>query len=219
MNGLGDSVTIGIVLTLIFGAAFFYLYSRLSQNEKRVSLLENLLLNLKMSTEASLMGPDMVEPTSSPAPLEKEDVEEVSEVEYANMLKGIDADIDTKTSAVDSQGDAVSRPSASASASATATATATATVTASEEEAAPSSVRKMDANYESMSLKELQALARQRSISGVPSRKRELIDALKKQGEAAPSAPAPLPVAEDELEGANFKVDFLVQKDLDEASV
>jgi hypothetical protein len=217
MNGLGDSVTIGIVLTLIFGAAFFYLYSRLSQNEKRVSLLENLLLNLKMSTEASLMGPDMVEPTSSPAPLEKEDVEEVSEVEYANMLKGIDADIDTKTSAVDSQGDAVSRPSASASA--TASASASATATASEEEAAPSSVRKMDANYESMSLKELQALARQRSISGVPSRKRELIDALKKQGEAPPSAPAPLPVAEDELEGANFKVDFLVQKDLDQASV
>jgi len=204
MNGLGDSLTIGIVLTLIFGAGFFYLYSRLSQNEKRVSLLENLLLNLKMSTEASLMGPDMVEPTSSPAPLEKGDVEEVSEVEYANMLKGIDAAVDTK--AASASAPEVEQPR----------------VPMQEEEApasAPSSIRKMDANYESMSLKELQALARQRSISGVPSRKRELIDALKKQGEAPPSAPAPLPVAEDELEGANFKVDFLVQKDLDETSV
>jgi hypothetical protein len=194
MNGLGDSLTIGIVLTLIFGAGFFYLYSRLSQNEKRVSLLENLLLNLKMSTEASLMGPDMVEPTSSPAPLEKGDVEEVSEVEYANMLKGIDAAVDTKP------------------ASASAPEVEQSRVPMQEEEApvsAPlSSIRKMDANYESMSLKELQALARQRSITGIPSRKRDLIDALKKQGESAPSAPMPLPIGEDELEGASFKVEL-----------
>jgi hypothetical protein len=85
---------------------------------------------------------------------------------------------------------------------------------ASASAAAPPSLRKMDANYESMSLKELQALARQRSITGVPSRKRDLIDALKKQGEAAPSAPMPLPVAEDELEGASFKVELEQDDDL-----
>jgi hypothetical protein len=86
---LGDSLTVGIVLTLIFGAVCFYLYSRMGQNEKRVGLLENLLLSLKMSTEASLFGPDMVEPTSSPAPLAASDVEDVSEENYAEMLKGI----------------------------------------------------------------------------------------------------------------------------------
>ena len=202
MNGLGDSLTIVIVLTLIFGAAFFYLYSRLSLNEKRVSLLENLLLSLKMSTEASLMGPDMVEATSSPAPLEKGDVDEVSEVDYADMLKGIGEakplvvnNQETVSDDVPAQGD--SRP-----------------VDAEAVKPVESvSIRKMDANYESLSLKELQALARQRGISGLPNRKREIVDALKKQGNASASSvtsaflePTPLPVAEGELEGASQEV-------------
>ena len=62
--------------------------------------------------------------------------------------------------------------------------------------------RKMDANYESMSLKELQALAKQRGLAGAGQmRKRELIDALKRQGEDAPSAPQPLPTV-NEFAGA-----------------
>lgn len=202
MNGLGDSVTIGIVLTLIFGAAFFYLYSRLSQNEKRVSLLENLLLNLKMSTEASLRGPDMVEPTSSPEPLEKDDVDDVSEVDYANMLKGIDGASSEKAD-VEVKAEAEAKAKANEQGQGQEEVISRSVV---EDESVP--VRKMDANYESMSLKELQALSRQRGISGVPSRKRELIDALKKQGEAAPLAPMPLPLAEDELDGGNFKVEL-----------
>jgi len=203
MNGLGDSLTIGILLTLIFGAACFYLYSRLSQNEKRVSLLENLLLNLKMSTEASMMGPDMVEPTSSPAPLETGDVDEVSEVEYADILKGIpavvsevvaDADVDVSVNVnVNAEAEAEEAFLRSA--------------------ASVTPVRKMDANYESMSLKELQALARQRGLNGIPSRKRELVDALKKQGGDVPLTPSPLSKIEGELEGATsaqgpFQVDI-----------
>jgi hypothetical protein len=87
MAGLSDSITIGILLLLIFGAVSFYLYSRMSQTEKRLGLLENLLLTLKLSTEASLMGPDSVEPVSSPAPLNPEDVDDVHEDDYAAMLK------------------------------------------------------------------------------------------------------------------------------------
>ena len=183
---LGDSLTVGIVLALIFGAVCFYLYSRMSQNEKRVGLLENLLLSLKMSTEASLFGPDMVEPTSSPAPLSSTDVEEVTEDTYADMLKGMG--------------------SAPAAAPATAAAAA-AEESISDEKAAEEllrslDTRKMDANYESMSLKELQALAKQRGLAGSGQlRKRELIDALKRQGEGAPSAPQPLPTV-NEFAGA-----------------
>ena len=95
MNGLSDSLTIGILLVLIFGAVSFYLYSRLSQNEKRVSLLENLLLTLKMNTEASLGGPDMVEAMGSPVQLSAEDIEGIHEEDYAEMLK----DINTTTPA------------------------------------------------------------------------------------------------------------------------
>ena len=203
MNGLGDSLTIGILLTLIFGAACFYLYSRLSQNEKRVSLLENLLLNLKMSTEASMMGPDMVEPTSSPAPLETGDVDEVSEVEYADILKGIPAVVSEVVADADTN----------ANANANANAEAEAEEAFLRSAASVTPVRKMDANYESMSLKELQALARQRGLNGIPSRKRELVDALKKQGGDVPLAPSPLSKIEGELEGATsaqgpFQVDI-----------
>jgi hypothetical protein len=203
MNGLGDSLTIGILLTLIFGAACFYLYSRLSQNEKRVSLLENLLLNLKMSTEASMMGPDMVEPTSSPAPLETGDVDEVSEVEYADILKGIPAVVS----------EVVADANIDVNANVNANAEAEAEEAFLRSAASVTPVRKMDANYESMSLKELQALARQRGLNGIPSRKRELVDALKKQGGDVPLAPSPLSKIEGELEGATsaqgpFQVDI-----------
>jgi len=187
---LGDSLTVGIVLALIFGAVCFYLYSRMSQNEKRVGLLENLLLSLKMSTEASLFGPDMVEPTSSPAPLSSTDVEEVTEENYAEMLKGLGSP-------------AAAAPSPAPAASAAAAVEESVSDEKAAEELLRSlDTRKMDANYESMSLKELQALAKQRSLAGAGQmRKRELIDALKRQGEDAPSAPQPLPTV-NEFAGA-----------------
>jgi hypothetical protein len=50
----------------------------------------------------------------------------------------------------------------------------------------------LDANYESMTVKELQGLAKQRGLTGVAARKRDLIDALKRQGMPAPAAPTPL---------------------------
>jgi len=187
---LGDSLTVGIVLALIFGAVCFYLYSRMSQNEKRVGLLENLLLSLKMSTEASLFGPDMVEPTSSPAPLSSTDVEEVTEETYADMLKGMGSTA------------AAPAPAAPASASAVTPEESVSDEKAAEEMLRSLDTRKMDANYESMSLKELQALAKQRGLAGAGQmRKRELIDALKRQGEDAPSAPQPLPTV-NEFAGA-----------------
>ena len=191
---LGDSLTVGIVLALIFGAVCFYLYSRMSQNEKRVGLLENLLLSLKMSTEASLFGPDMVEPTSSPAPLTSTDVEEVSEENYAEMLKGLGS---ASASAE------VKAPSAPVPAAAPLGAEESVSDEKAAEELLRSlDTRKMDANYESMSLKELQALAKQRGLAGAGQmRKRELIDALKRQGEDAPSAPQPLPTV-NEFAGA-----------------
>jgi hypothetical protein len=195
MAGLGDSLTIGLLLLIVFGAVCFYLYSRLSQNEKRVSLLENLLLSLKMNTEASLMGvegPDSVEPVSSPAPLESNDVDEE---EYSEMLQNI--------------------PQTSQTPSTPRVPTPTAPAPEEEDdellravaEVPVQNARKMDANYESMSLKELETLAKQRGITGVPKRKRDLIDALKKQGEAPPEAPVPMDSAPAELEeGFNVEI-------------
>jgi hypothetical protein len=103
MNGLSDSLTIGLVLALVFGALFFYLYSRLSQAEKRVSLTENILLDLKMATENTMMAMasvphshsqddetpytngqmvDHVEAVGLPEPVEKEEVEQIPDEEF-----------------------------------------------------------------------------------------------------------------------------------------
>ena len=174
--GLNDSLTVGILLLLVFGAVSFYLYSRMSRAERRMGLLENLLMDLKISTEAALsgpemLGPDSVEPTSGPAPLGMDDVDAVDEEDYAALA---------------------------------ATVTAVPAVAAAAAATAPSS-RTMDANYESMTVKELASLVKERGITGAGQRKRELIDALKRQGQAPPAAVQPLEIAEDELEGATVE--------------
>ena len=177
--GLSDSLTIGVLLILVFGAVSFYLYSRMSQTERRVGLLENLLMDLKMSTEAALAGPEMlgpesVEPVSGPAPLGMDDVDAVEEEEYAAAAAAVVAEVAAPAAATEA---AAAAPAVSSS--------------------------KMDANYESMTVKELAALAKERGLTGVGQRKREIIDALKRSGSAAPPAAAqPLKPIEDELEGA-----------------
>ena len=181
MAGLSDSITIGILLLLIFGAVSFYLYSRMSQTEKRLGLLENLLLTLKLSTEASLMGPDSVEPISQPAPLNSEDVDDVHEEDYAAMLKA------------SSPAPAVSEESAA------------------EELLRSMNLEKktsVDVNYESMSAKELKALVKERNLTGAPEKKREIIAFLKNNGvRVTDDAPQPLPAQPGDLEGG-FSVDL-----------
>ena len=191
MAGLNDSLTIGILLILIFGAVAFYLYSKLVQNEKRVGLLENLLVSLKMSTEASLGGPDSVEPISGPVPLE-----EVEEEEYADLLKemplekkeasspSVSSHAQEDEDELDAEALLRSLPVGSLPVSQP--------IADSNDVVPKSSASVVDANYESMTLKELQSLAKQRGVSGVAQRKRDLIDALKRQGLPAPAAPQPL---------------------------
>jgi hypothetical protein len=167
MSGLSDSLTVAILLTIVFGAVTFYLYSRMGQTEKRLGLLENLLLTLKMSTEASLMGPDSVEPVSSPQPLNSEDVDDVDEEKYAEILKNA-VGVEEVTAAVSPRADAEAEEEE---------ADAEELLRSIEVTPAP---KKMDVNYESMSLKELKSLAKERGVSSVPTTKREVIDVLKK---------------------------------------
>jgi hypothetical protein len=190
MAGLSDSLTIGILLLLVFGAAAFYLYSRMTQNEKRLGLLENLLLTLKMSTEASLMGPDSVEAVSQPGPLHADDVDEQ---DYAAMLQG--THMPSASAAAQQQQQQEDQPLQAADAEEVDAEQLLRSLAVPE--------RKMDVNYESMSAKELQTLAKERGITGLPMKKRELVDALKKQGGSVPVAPKPL---EDAM--SPFQVDL-----------
>lgn len=179
MNGLSDSLTIGLVLALVFGALFFYVYSRIGQVEKRVSLTENILLDLKIATENTLMamsgGPShhdehdhevgmgghdfvQIQATSAPEPLKHEDSEQIPDDDfYKAVLQN------EETAKVTKGQDS--------------------TVLHSDESGNERSGR-LDVNYESMTLKELKALAKQRGVNTTSMvHKKDFIDALKRQGQ------------------------------------
>jgi hypothetical protein len=173
MNGLSDSVTIGIVLALVFGALFFYIYSRVTQNEKRVSLIENMLIDLKMTLEGGWShgmahlqednGEETleanvinhIEPVSAPEPLNKDDVDE--EDMYKEVL---------------AQGSKVEEEDEEPEVK---------TVMLGSPKSSSVQVTKVQPNYESMSTKELKSLVKSRSLV-VPSAagKKELIATLRK---------------------------------------
>ena len=205
MAGLSDSLTIGILLILVFGAVSFYLYSRMGQNEKRLGLLENLLLTLKMSTEASLAGPDMVEAVSGASPLQAHDVDNVNEEEYADMLKEVSSLSSASSASSASPSANVSAPSneTEGDAEADAEAEAEALLRSMTIEKTPVNV-----NYESMTVKELRGLANERGLSSVLTKKKELVDALKR-GPAA-VVHTPLLPSHDELEGSEKVEGFAV---------
>lgn len=178
MNGLSDTLTIGLVLALVFGALFFYLYTRVNQVEKRVSLTENILLDLKVATENTIMSmsqpppPHMhmheevmqVEAISAPAPLAKEEIEEVNEEEfYKSVLAQASGPQDASPVHESVQG------------------------------------LKMDVNYESMTLKELKEEAKKRGVKvSATAHKKDVIDALKRSTQPAMSVLEPVPGAQAE---------------------
>ena len=191
MNTFSDSITIGIVITLVFGALFFYLYSRQVQNEKRVSLIENILLDLKMSTDANQswgsanwgLGRESdeaneqreqhehegtnnssvnhVEPVSAPEPLASDDLDTNEEDLYKDVLANATDDLKTFDISGAKNG--------------------------SSKSAASVSVSKVQPNYASMTIKELKGLAKQRGLT-FPSGagKKEITEALRKQDAPPP---------------------------------
>ena len=170
-SGFTESLTIGITLTLVFGAVCFYLYSRLVQNEKRVSLIESILLDVKMSMEMvgqggvrgggnneDDMSVEQVEPVSGPEPLSQNDVDESEEEAYKDVLQQVSSQPELKT--FDLSG---AKPTKSA-----------ATAAAVE-------VTKVTPTYESMTVKELKELTKKRNLKTPHGAgRKELTEALRK---------------------------------------
>jgi hypothetical protein len=161
--GLSESATIGILLLLIFGAVSFYLYSRINYTEKRMGLMENMLLDIKMGLESmNKEEPEFVpEPVGAPRPMESSEAEALPEEEnyYQSVLQQAGA-----------------QPSEEQAAG---------------EEQAPEAVQEdkerpvVSVNYESMTKDDLIALAEKRGakVGKRPGRK-DLITALKKLDES-----------------------------------
>jgi hypothetical protein len=179
MNSLSDTLTMGIVLALVFGSIIFYLYSRLLQVEKRMALTENILLDLKMATENTLlamgtMTPDHeqaqhVEPISAPEPVSKQEIEEIHEEDF---YKGILASAPSDTEVVEENAE-----SAAADVLKEIHLTDSTNARSSEKTA----TQKMEPNYESMSLKELKSFAKSKGLQvNSHAGKKEIIELLKR---------------------------------------
>jgi hypothetical protein len=184
MTALSDTLTIGLVLVLLFGSIALYLYTRIQQAEQKISLLESILLDLKMSAEIKSY-------TELPA-------ETVYSNEYAtyNELSDDDEDIAPgKTiKAYSPRGSVASSHEEQEQEQQEEFESYKAIIESAVNENTESVVEdtkvdaketKASANYEAMNLKELQAIAKQRNIIGASSMKKgPIIEALRTSDKA-----------------------------------
>ena len=148
-----------------------------------MSLTENILMDLKMATENTLMAMTAppggsqevvgLETLGSSAPVQEHEVEQIPDEDFYKQVlqsaEGSNKSGETSTAAPDA-----SESSAAAASSASFGQTGS----------------RVDANYEAMTLKELKSLARQRGIAvATLTHKKDFIEALKRQGSSSGSEP------------------------------
>jgi len=183
MTYLNDTLTIGLVLVLLFGSIALYLYTCIQQSEQKISLLESILLDIKMGgeiksyTELPADDASTNTPNNSPnasnanshtddnyAPFDEEKETVVEEAD--DTVIDVDGELEDKLNEVAEYQAAVSDAIEEV---------------ASSPKAHDADQKAHDADqkaYESMSLKELQSLAKSRGIMGL-TKKGPLIEALK----------------------------------------
>ena len=161
---LSESITVAILLTLVFGAVCFYLYTRVTYSEKRVMLIESILLDIKMNMENMMKEePHYIpEPTAAPAvPITKEEVENIPEEE--EMYKTV---LQNSGSAEEAE------------------------PVIAEEEPVMTETTKVSVNYESMTKADLVSLCEKRGVKvGKRPGRNDLINALRKSDGGSESAP------------------------------
>jgi hypothetical protein len=181
MMAVSDGVVIGIVLGLVFAAVSYYLYSRMGQLERKVGMMENILLDLKVTTEQTLLSAtEDTHDLSSDAATAADTIPALTS--YSELAEDTDK--------ADARELTVEAPR---------TRTPPQTPVHVEREQpevmkSSASVTSVSVNYESMTYKELVQLARQKGISGTRTMsKAQVIDALRgTEGGASSSTPAPL---------------------------
>jgi Rho termination factor, N-terminal domain len=168
MASFNDTLTLGLILVLLFGAASLYLYTRVQQCEQKLNLVESILLDIKMSAE--LQG--------YPEPPQKEEADAPS-IKPPSPKTSPFLSVDEEEMYKDAIAEAMDEGAAVIEAEELSPLDQTPT-------SIPTASPKVNTNYEAMTLAELKAIAKQRGITGSSSMKRsQLLDALKPK--AAPA--------------------------------
>ena len=139
MTTLSDTLTISLVLLLLFGSVALYLYTRIQQAEQKLSLLESILLDLKMSSEVK---------SYAELPAHEIDIRNEEPVDTYISYDTLNAEADVSVDKEENTNSTNDTNSTS------------------------------DTNYDTMTLKELQSIAKQRGIAG-NMKKGQLAEALK----------------------------------------
>lgn len=203
MSALSDTLTIGLVLVLLFGSIALYLYTRIQQAEQKITLLESILLDLKMSSEvktySELPASDDTYATSdmsNAAPYKP--FAESEEQTYPELGDDDEDDADEHKSEASSRSSVRSPVKDTVAATDdmefyksvvdSAVASSVPDVTSQSTGAQVAQASTISRNYEAMTIKELHSLAKQRGITGATvMKKNAIIEALKTSDRASAS--------------------------------
>jgi hypothetical protein len=172
MAGLNDTLTLGLILVLLFGAASLYLYTRIQQCEQKLNLVESILLDIKMSAE--LQG------YPEPPPLKAQQQPEPSDHSAIGSSGSSSNSSNSSPFVTMDEQELYQGAISEALDESDGVEAIEAEEIVSEQTSAPTALPKVSTNYESMTLSELKAIAKQRGITGSSSMKRsQILEALK----------------------------------------
>lgn len=183
MTALSDTLTVGLVLVLLFGSIALYLYTRIQQSEQKITLLEHILLDLKMSAEIKSYSelpaetPKNISSDSYQPFIEEDNDEDIapgvtikayspasSVSKHSLQEEEIKSDIIDYSEVIQN---AINN-------------TASDNILNDSDDKKEVSDQKVSVNYESMTLKDLQSMAKQRGITSASTMKKaQIIEALK----------------------------------------
>jgi len=198
---MSESIAIAIFLILLFGSATVYLYSRITYNEKRLGMMESLLVDIKMMIESSEEERAPVMPVASVYSYPAKEVRSGQAVSMEEMDTFENREDESMYAAVLEQTDASGN-----------TEGLDAEVLEEAEAEAEPIASKVRANYDGLTRAELAALAEQRSIRVTKRAGRgEIISALRKADESNNSTAA---TGKEDAPGALFPADGPLGGDL-----
>ena len=190
MAAISDAVVIGIVLGLVFAAVSYYLYSRMTQLERKVGLMENILLDLKITTEQTLLATE--EPPSGNRPSDEELDSYQNVLDEAVEQQDVNQDQEDYTTEEEKHSDEqrelyLEQPRTRATTSSSVQVEKSEKSENSENSDNLEKTGGLSTNYEAMTYRELTALAKQYGISGLRNlSKAHVIDAIRKKDGSSP---------------------------------